>query len=114
MIFLSPGADAVWKFALPLADEVEVEMPEGSVPVSLGLQTIGGGITLPNGQQQVAVVLWAAVASDAPKRSHRFFWRATGQPLGEAAQGQFVGTMPIPGGPEFHLFLARANEDRLQ
>jgi hypothetical protein len=85
--------DTIWKFPVPSEDDFTLEMPAGSVPLSVGVQ---------NGE----IVLWAAVnsASEAMER-HRFFLRGTGHPLRGAFFHRFVGTVQLERlGLVFHLF----------
>lgn len=87
-----PPWDVIWKFAIPAEDDFRLQLPGGSLPLSVGIQA-------------EEPVLWAAVWKAAPLVSHRFHLRGTGHPLGEAAFARFVGTFQLAAsGLVFHLF----------
>lgn len=84
-------AKRVWKYPLPIDDEVSVEMPEGACPLTVQVQ--GGRPTL-----------WALVDPDAVPTTRRFRIAGTGHPIG-ADVGAHVGTFQLAdGGLVFHVF----------
>jgi hypothetical protein len=83
----------MWKFEIPREDDFELEMPDGSIPLSVGVQ-------------HEKAVIWAAVNSETEKKEkHLFHLRGTGHPLPNLNIVQFVGTFQLRGGDQiFHLF----------
>lgn len=93
MRLLAPELDTIWKFPLLTDDDFTLEMPAGSIPLSVGVQD---GKT----------VVWAAVDSHAERTErHRFHLRGTGHPLRGAFFHRFIGTFQLEAlGLVFHLF----------
>ncbi len=86
-------AATIWKFPLPVGDEVGVVMP-------------AGGRVLTVAAQGDVMVLWAIVDPGAPFVERAFEVRGTGHPLGEV--GEYVGTALLVSGLVFHVFEASA------
>lgn len=81
----------VWKFELPVQDDVTVSMPQGAIV--LDVQSAHAGM----------LTLWAIVHPDEPTEDRAFHVRGTGHPLGEV--GQYVAT--VSDGPfVWHVFEA--------
>ena len=81
---------AVWKYEVPVRDEVALQMPQGAKLLHFGLQ-----------QEQQC--LWALVSPCAPRRVRRFRLAGTGHPIAEA--GEYVGTvLRVKDRIVFHLF----------
>ena len=74
----------IWKFRLPIQDEALIEMPRGSVPLSVGAQ-LG------------ELCLWARVPLDSGDnviRRYRIY--GTGNPGPSKAIEEYLGTVQIP------------------
>ena len=83
----------IWKFPIPIIDEIEVLMPAGAEVLSVG-------------NQQEAAQVWAAVDDEMPTNHRHFKLRGTGHPL-TGDEGRFVGSFQLAGGRlVFHLFEA--------
>ena len=81
----------VYKYSVPYADDVEIEMPQGAQVLSVQLQ---------HGKP----TLWALVEDTHPTTLRCFFWRATGDPLRRhRAYAKFIGTVQ-DNNLVFHLF----------
>jgi hypothetical protein len=72
----------IWKFALPIADESTIELPEHARPLAVDMDPSGEGIAL-----------WVAVWPHRPAKPHRFYVRGTGHPLPPAFPDKHVGTV---------------------
>jgi len=83
----------MWKFSVPIANVFELEMPEGAIPLSCGVQ---------KGQ----AVIWAAVDTTTEKKErHLFYLRGTGEDLPNLTATRFMGTFQMLGGDLiYHLF----------
>lgn len=84
----------IWKYPVPAEDEFTLDMPQGSVSLSVR-------------NQGNYPCLWALVDPDAPKKPHRFRVFGTGQSISDAeiAAMSYVGTFQIMDGVLiFHLF----------
>lgn len=82
----------IWKFQLPLQDEIALEMPENSKILSV--QT-----------QDEIPCIWANVEPSADKMIRHFKLRGTG--FGTDDVGAYVGTFQLENGSfVFHLFEA--------
>lgn len=84
---------SVWKFDVPVGDEVAVAMPRGAVVVHVGTQ-------------RDEPRLWALVDTEAPVEVRRFLVVGTGHPVrAEAADLRHVGTWTMfDDALVFHLF----------
>lgn len=84
----------IWKFELPIDDDVTVTMPRHSVVLCVQEQ---------NGR----LCLWARVSPDATKVARRFQIVGTGHPC-DQVRGKYVGTaqVRVPEGPMlvWHVF----------
>ncbi len=74
---------SIWKFPLPIADEIEVDMPGFSLNLAVQLQ--GNDI-----------FLWAIVDPDTPKIPKRFCIVGTGHPFNPSNK-LYVGTVQKDG-----------------
>jgi hypothetical protein len=107
---LGPQVDTIWKFPVPIETEFCLELPVGSVPLSVQWQNVGetksavGFLGLPPLPGQP--MLWVAVDSQSHRTErHRFFCRGTGQPLPNLLHYRFIGTFQIEAlGLVYHLF----------
>jgi hypothetical protein len=79
-----PTTCVVWKFALPIADESWIEMPEGARILHVGVQ---------NEQPWI----WALCTPTNRKSSRRICVRGTGHDLGDAS-GEYLGTVMLADG----------------
>ena len=84
---------SIWKFELPVEDEVSVEMPRGSRVLSVGVQG-------------VRIFLWALCPTGrVPKEVRRFAIRGTGHPADGVSRNGFIGTVMLHGDAlVFHVF----------
>jgi len=81
----------IWKFPLPIKDEVALKAPAGARWLSLQMQ----GDT---------ACLWAVVNDTRPEVVYRFRIFGTGHPMPEDV-GEYIGTVQLLGGSlVFHLF----------
>lgn len=79
-------SQAIWKFELPEPD-AKVEMPEGAVALSVGVEG------LPQ-----RLVLWALVDPEADTEMRRFAVYGTGHPVPpEVEAAAFIGTTIMEG-----------------
>jgi len=91
MMRLGPECDTIWKYPLPLMEEPSIEMPEGSIPLSVGMTHDGPAV-------------WAAVPSwNAENEQHRFKLKGTGHPFPDLLAHRFIGTFMVFG-LIYHLF----------
>lgn len=82
----------VFKYAVPITDDIEIEMHKGATPLSFQ-------------EQHGAACVWALVDTEAPKTMRRFRLAGTGHTL-DADDGTYVGTAQFRGGSlVFHLFV---------
>ena len=80
----------IWKFPLPIGDEVRVPMPKGAQILTVGAV------------QDVPFV-WAIVDPDAPTVERELSVRGTGHELGTV--GGYIGTFVLLAGDlVFHVF----------
>lgn len=98
MRLLGEPLDTIWKFNLPSGEDFAIQMPKGSIPLSVGID--------PNVRHFTQSVVWCAVNSHTEEREmYRFHLRGTGHPFPELLLNRFVGTFQTPGfGLVFHLF----------
>ena len=83
-------ASTIWKFPLPIGDEVRVAMPHGARVLTIA--AIGE-----------APFVWALVDAGALTVERRFAVRGTGHPLGDV--GDYLGTFMLASGAlVFHVF----------
>lgn len=82
----------IWKFEIPVTDEVAVTMPRGAEVIEVAHLMVG------------VLVMWAIVDTDEPEVSRRFSIRGTGHPLGEV--GEHLATVQTPGVLVWHCFEA--------
>ena len=81
----------IYKYDLPIDDDINIPLPEGAVVLSVAMQDQGHP------------KIWAIVEPGSPTERRQFHWRGTGHPLGNV--GRFVGTVLIHSGAlVFHLF----------
>ena len=82
----------IWKYPMPLEDEITFDMPKGARVLSVQVQA---------GKPYI----WAVV-DPAREREQRFFsLRGTGHPDNGAGDMRFIGTFQLAGGGlVFHLF----------
>jgi hypothetical protein len=76
----------VWKFPVPMAESMVIEMPQGAQIVAFANQDVTG---LANG----ALFLWAIVDDAAPIIDRHFQIVGTGH---EAPAGAYIGTAQMP------------------
>lgn len=93
---MGPELNTIWKYPVSSEDEFVLDMPAGSIPLSVAIQ-------------DGSPFLWAAVNSDGTEwERHRFFLRGTGHPFPDLLLHRFIGTFQIEGfgglGLVFHLF----------
>ncbi len=81
----------IYKYEFKVNDEVIVEMPYNAKVLSCGTQK-------PN-----HITIWAAVDPNYSPQQRKFFVRGTGHPLGEAQNGDFIGTV-FDGAFVWHVF----------
>lgn len=79
----------IWKFILPITDEIEVDMPDVSIPLNVQLQSTD-------------ICLWAMVDPKGPKVKKRFFIVGTGHPFNPADK-LYIGTVQ-KGSFVWHVF----------
>lgn len=91
-IWQFPTPDTIWKYRIPVEHSFTLEMPCGSVPLSVGVQ-------------DGAPVLWAAVDTSFGKQEqHRFYLCRTGRPLPKDDKIRFIGMFQGEQLGVFHLF----------
>jgi hypothetical protein len=91
MMRLEPDCDTIWKYPLVLVDAFSLEMPAGSIPLSVGMTNEGP-------------MVWVAVPSCNPEvEQHRFHLRGTGHPFPNLIAYRFIGTFQVFG-LVYHLF----------
>ncbi len=90
----------IFKYELPIRNEVTIDLPAGAVPLSVGAQTVRHE----DGPSRDCLVLWAAVDTERKPVPHRFFVRGTGHPMGMARPEMYVGTAQLPSGLVWHVF----------
>jgi DNA-directed RNA polymerase subunit RPC12/RpoP len=84
----------IFKYPLPIDDEIEISMPEGSKILTVQTQKEGPCI-------------WAIVDTDAPLTTRRLCLRGTGH-IFRGNEGKYIGTYQLDSGPfVFHLFEER-------
>lgn len=82
----------IWKFELPIENDVVIEMPEDSILLSV--QTKDGDL-----------FIWAQVDTDKPKTKNRFRIVGTGTEVDISPSLRFVGTVHMKHGDVLHVFL---------
>lgn len=87
----------VWRFALPVNDVVEVEMPAGAELLTVAWQD-------DNIFHARGLSLWVRVDPAAPKEVKRFAVVGTGHPAPEPEEGKYVGTAFLWNGVVVHVF----------
>lgn len=86
-------AQTVWKYELPIGDDIWVQMPIGAQPISLMMQ-----------REQLC--LWARVDPSASVERRLFKLRGTGHQVGRDC-GKHIGSVQMADGDlVFHLFEA--------
>jgi hypothetical protein len=84
----------VWKFALEVTDEQEIEMPEGAEILLVAQQNPINTSTLD---------LWALVDANGPRVKRKFMVHGTGHPVTEG--GTHIGSIITAGGAlVWHVF----------
>lgn len=87
---------SVWKFPLPIADDVVLEMPVGARVLAVDTQ-------------HETICLWALVDPDAETQQRGFCVRGTGHPF-TGSEGEYLGTAMLRDGVlVFHVFEAVAS-----
>lgn len=83
----------VWKYELKPADTVELELPAGAKPLSVG-------------EQDGHMMLWVVVDPNAPTTTkRRFRFAGTGHPIERVmAPWTFIGTVQFKNGLVFHVW----------
>lgn len=82
----------IHKFAVPVAETLEIEMPKGAEVLTIQVQ---------HGDP----CIWARVVPFAPPEVRKFRWFSTGEPMPDRASLKYVGTIQQIGGSLiFHLF----------
>ncbi len=87
----------IWRFALPVEDRPELEMPEGARVLAVG------PCRQPSSWMTEPLDLWAEVDPDAPLETRRFFVVGTGNPLPWIAR-RYIGTVPAEPGLIWHVY----------
>jgi DNA-directed RNA polymerase subunit RPC12/RpoP len=86
-----PSERKIFKYPLPIDDEIEISMPEDSE--ILTVQT-----------QKGTPCIWAIVDTDAPLTTRRLCLRGTGHAF-KGNEGKYIGTFQLDNGALiFHLF----------
>lgn len=90
----------IWRFALPVTDRPELQMPIGARVLGVGpfRQSAGDGMYHVN----PPLDMWAEVESDAPTELREFLIVGTGNPL--PAVGHYVGTATGQEGLIWHVY----------
>jgi DNA-directed RNA polymerase subunit RPC12/RpoP len=86
----------IFKYSLPIDDEIEIAMPEGSEIVAVQIQ-------------DGTPCLWAIVDTDAPLTTHRLCIRETGH-IFKGNEGKYIGTFHYANDFVFHLFEERQKD----
>lgn len=82
----------IWKFPIPVTDDIEIEMPAGAEVLHVA-------------EQAGQVCLWALVRPDAPVERRRFRLAGTGHAVTTDVRRRHVGTVLLHDGAlVFHLF----------
>lgn len=82
----------VYKYPVPVADEVRIDMPFGAKVLHVE-------------QQGEGVYIWALVDPSAERERRVFIVRGTGHPIDDDMPIEHVGTFLLQGGAlVFHLF----------
>ncbi len=88
---------AIWKFPVPVEDEIAVGIPAGAEILCVQVEITPVGPAAP--------YVWALVETTAPDELRRFAWRGTGHDASGLAGARYVGTVQLLGGAlVFHLF----------
>jgi hypothetical protein len=86
---------AIWKFPLPIDDEVQIQMPRGAIVLTVAVQ---------RGQ----ACLWAVVDTMQTVEPRRFAVRGTGHPVAatpDALGWSYIGSIQLMDGElVFHVF----------
>ena len=80
----------IFKYGLAVRDDVRIALPRGARILCVQVQ-------------DVRPCLWALVDPEAPTCERLFCWRGTGQEMGVALEGTYVGTVQLAR-LVFHLF----------
>jgi hypothetical protein len=81
----------IFKYPLPIDDEIEISMPDGSEILTVQ-------------PQKGTPCIWAIVDTDAPLTTRRLCLRGTGRTF-KGNEGKYIGTQQIDNGAlVFHLF----------
>ena len=84
--------ETIWKFDVPIGDEISVKMPKGAKLLSV------------QAQHDMPCV-WALVDSSDKIGTRKFAWRGTGHLSAALTREMYVGTIQLHGGSLiFHLF----------
>lgn len=81
----------IFKYALPVTDEVRIAMPKGAEILSIQVQ---------HGTPQI----WALVDPQAPDERRHFRVIGTGHPIEDHANLRYIATFQYAGGLVFHVF----------
>lgn len=95
--------ETVWKYPIPVQDEVVLSVPEGAHPLSVQVQ---------NGE----LCVWMFVSSDRPLVKRVLRVAGTGHALSsEVRPGKFIGTVQLAAGMlVFHVFDLGTRSDGTQ
>ena len=78
--------NSVWKFELPIADNIKIQLPEGAKQLHVAAMS------------NQSLNLWALVDVDAPFVDRKFSLRGTGHPADGLENVPFIGTVIMMGG----------------
>lgn len=82
----------IWKYDVPIADEIIVDMPYESKVLTVQMQ-------------RGRPVIWALVHERWPEEQRRFRWVGTGHPMASDDDITYVGSVQLSDGDfVFHLF----------
>jgi DNA-directed RNA polymerase subunit RPC12/RpoP len=88
----------IYKYPLPIDDEIEISMPEGSEILAVHTQV---------NYLKETPCIWAIVDTDAPLTTRRLCIRGTGRTF-RGNEGKYIGTFQFDNGAlVFHLFEER-------
>ena len=94
----------IWKFPIPVQDEIQIEMPKGAKVLTVQIQVMDPA-ALKVGETIEQVCLWALVNPEAEKEIRQFRMVGTGHSIMHAEKLTYIGTFQMQGGAlVFHLF----------
>jgi hypothetical protein len=93
----------IWKFEVPVQDNIQIEMPKGARILSVQAQRNLAALTVGDPIEQVC--LWALVNPEATKEIRGFRMVGTDHPIQHSEKLTYIGTFQMQGGAlVFHLF----------